>query len=123
LCLKTKDWTGAAKAADALIKADPKKTYPEIYLHQAVARYALKDLDGAAASVQEAIQRKIPRAEYVFGRILEAKGDAAGAREHISKYLELDKNTPDAELIRAHLQNVGKPDAAGPEPELLELLF
>ena len=40
----------------------------------------------------------------MLGRILEAKGDAAGAREHISKYLELDKNTPDAEAIRTHLK-------------------
>jgi Flp pilus assembly protein TadD len=123
LCLKTKDWQAAAKASDALIKADSKKIYPEIYLHQAVARYGLKDLEWATASVQEAIQRKMPRAEYVLGRILEAKGDAAGAREHISKYLELDKNTPDAELIRAHLQNVGKAEAGAVEPELLELLF
>jgi len=118
LCLKTKDWQGAAKASDMLIKADSKKTVPEIYLHQAVARYGLKDLDGAAVSAQEAIQRKIPRAEYVLGRILEAKGDAAGAREHMSKYLDMDKNAPDAELIRMHLQNVGKPDAAHDEPEL-----
>ena len=58
----------------------------------------------------------------MLGRILEAKGDAAGAREHISKYLELDKNTPDAEMIRAHLENIGKPDAEGAEPDL-ELLF
>jgi Flp pilus assembly protein TadD len=123
LCLKTKDWQSAAKNADALIKADSKKTYPEIYLHQAVARFGLKDLDGAAASVQEALQRKITRAEYVLGKILEAKGDAAGAREHISKYLELDKNTPDAALIRAQMENVGKPEAARAEPELLELLF
>jgi Tfp pilus assembly protein PilF len=123
LCLKTKDWQGANKAADALIKADTKKTFAEIYLHQAVARFALKDLDGAMASVQEAIQRKIPRAEYVLGRILEAKGNTAGAREHISKYLELDKNTSDAALIRSHLENIGKPEAAAAEPELLELLF
>jgi Flp pilus assembly protein TadD len=125
LCLKTKDWQDAAKAADALIKADSKKTFPEIYLHQAVARYGLKDLDGATASVQEAIQLKIPRAEYVLGRILEAKGNTAGAREHISKYLELDKNTSDAALIRSHLDNIGKPEAAAApsEPELLELLY
>jgi Tfp pilus assembly protein PilF len=122
LCLKTKDWQGAAKTADALIKVDSKKTVTEIYLHQAVARYGMKDYDGATASAQEAIQRKVLRAEYVLGRILEAKGDAAGAREHISKYLELDKNTPDAALIRAHLENIGKAPAA-PEPELLELPF
>ena len=123
LSLKTKDWQGAAKASDALIKVDSKKTFPEIYLHQAVARYALKDLDGAAASAQQAIQLKLPRGEYVLGRIFEAKGDAAGAREHISKYLDMDKNTSDAALIRTHLENIGKPQASASEPELLELLF
>jgi len=117
--LKAKDWAGAAKAADDLIKADNKKTFTEIYLHQAVARYQLKDLDGAAASAQEAIKLKIARAEYVLGRILEAKGDAAGAREHMSKYLEMDKNSPDADAIRMHIQNIGKPDPAEPELEVL----
>ena len=119
--LKAKDWEGAAKTADSLIKADSKKTYPEIYLHLAVARYELKDLDGAAASAQEAIKSKIPRAEYVLGRTLEAKGDAAGAREHIAKYLDEDKKTPDAEIIRAELENIGKPGASGVEPELERL--
>jgi len=118
LCLKTKDWQCAAKTSDALIKVDSKKTIPEVYLHLAVARYGLKDLDGASASAQEAVQRKILRAEYVLGRILEAKGDAAGAREHMTKYLDMDKKAPDAELIRTHLQNVGKADAAGTEPDL-----
>ena len=122
LCLKTKDWQGSAKAADALIKTDSKKTYPEIYLHQAVARYGLKDYDGAVESAQQAIQLKIPRGEYVLGRTLETKGDAAGAREHITKYLELDKNTPDAAIIRARLDNIGKAPGAA-EPELLELPF
>jgi hypothetical protein len=117
--IKAKDWAGAAKAADSLIKVDSKKTYAEIYLHQAVARYQLKDLDGAAASAQEAIQRKVPRAEYVLGRTLEAKGDAAGAREHMSKYLEQDKNAPDADTIRKHLENMGKPGAAEPDLEVL----
>ncbi len=123
--LKLKDWEGATKAADALLKADPKHLYPEIYLHRAVARYQLKDVAGAQADAEEAIQmdprHKRPRAEYVLGRILEAKGDAAGAREHISKYLELDPNAADVDVVRAHLQNFGKPEGAGLEPEL-ELL-
>jgi hypothetical protein len=118
LCIKTKDWQCAAKSVDALIKLDTKKTVTEVYLHQAVARYGLKDLDGAAASAQQAIQLKFARAEYVLGRILEAKGDAAGAREHISKYLEMDKNTPDADVIQAHLQNIGKPEASALDADL-----
>ena len=40
----------------------------------------------------------------------------------LEEYLELDKNTRDADLIRTHLENIGKAPAA-PEPELLELLF
>ena len=123
LSIKMKNWDGAAKTSDSLIKADSKRSFPEIYLHQAVARYALKDLDGAAASAQEAMKARIPRAEYVYGRILEAKGDATGAREHISKYLEIAKNAPDAPLIRTRLENLGKSEPGISEPELLELPF
>jgi len=122
VCIKTKDWQGAATAADALIKADPRRTYPEIYLHPAAARYELKDLGGAEESAQEAIRldpkRKQPRIEYVLGRISEAKGDANGAREHMSKYLELEPGGSDAAIVRAHIQGLGKPDPAGSEPEL-----
>jgi Tfp pilus assembly protein PilF len=124
-CIKLKDWEGASKAADTLLKADPKHTYAEAYLHLAVARYQLKDLAGAEMSVQEAIRldpkHKKPRAEYVLGRILEAKGDTAGAREHISKYLELEPTSADADLVRGHLQALGKTEGAGVEPELESL--
>jgi Tfp pilus assembly protein PilF len=121
LCIKTKDWSCASKTADALIKADPKHLYPEVYLHQAVARFELKDLAGAEESVQQAIRLdpkyQRPRAEYVLGRILEAKGDVAGAKEHMAKYLQLAPAPPDVDLIRAHLDNLGKP-ANGVDPDL-----
>src|SRR5690349_305210 len=55
VCLKLKDWDGSTKAADALIKADVKHSFPEIYLHRAVARYQVKDLDGAVQNAQEAV--------------------------------------------------------------------
>ena len=122
-CLKLKDWDCSTKAADTLIKADAKHSYPEIYLHRAVARYELKDLAGAAENAQEAVRldtrHKKPRAEYVLGRILEAKGDLNGAREHISKYLELDPNAQDVDVVRAHLQGIGKPDQLEPPLEIL----
>jgi hypothetical protein len=60
----------------------------------------------------------MPRAEYILGRILEAKGDSAGANQHISKYLELDAQAVDAAAVREHLQNIGKADAAGNAPPL-----
>jgi tetratricopeptide (TPR) repeat protein len=123
LCIRNKEWDCAAKAADALIKADKKKAYPDTYLHLAVARYGLNDLDGAAANVQEAIRldpnhRRMPRAEYVYGRILQSKGDLRAAREHITRYLELDKAVPDTDLIRQNLQSLDKNEVPETQPDL-----
>jgi Tetratricopeptide repeat len=117
--IKTKDWQNAAKVSDALIKLDPKQTYPEIYLHQSVALLKLKDLSGAEAAAKEAMRSsKLPRAEFVLGRIAEAKGDIAGAREHIGSYIAMDPMASDIELIKAFLQVVGKPEGAGVDPDL-----
>lgn len=113
MAIKTKDWQEALNSTDALLKVDTKKVYPEVYIHQAVAHYGLKDYDAALASVQESMKsdpsRK--RAEYVWGRILEAKGDTAGARQHIEKYLALDPAAFDVEQIHARLDLMGKPEA------------
>jgi tetratricopeptide (TPR) repeat protein len=120
LCIRTKDWECAARTADDLVTADKKRLYPDVYLHRAVAQYELKDLDKAMESAREALNpaHGTPRAEYVYGRILEAKGDINGAREHMSRYLELNKDAPDSEAIRQHLQNLGKSETTGAEPEL-----
>ena len=120
LCIKTKDWNCAGETADALIKEDPKHSYPEIYLHRAVARYELKDLSGAQASVEESMRldSKLARAEYVLGRILEAKGDLAGAKAHMTKYAQLEPAAPDIELVRGHIDNLGKPEANDVDPPL-----
>jgi Tfp pilus assembly protein PilF len=122
LCVKTKDWACASKTAEALLKVDPKHSYPEIYLHLAVARYELKDLNGAQESVEEAIrldpQMKRPRAEYVLGRILEAKGDIPGAKEHMAKYVKLEPAPSDVDLVHAHIDDIGKPQSTGVDPDL-----
>ena len=108
------DWENAAKAADTVLKYD-KRFYPEIYLHQAIARLGLKDLDGAESSINTAISldaaHKMPRAEYVLGRILQAKGDINGAKEHIAKYLQIDPGVQDSSQIKVLLDYLGKPGA------------
>jgi Flp pilus assembly protein TadD len=125
LCVKTKDWQCAIENSDILIKLDGKHIYPEIYLHRAVAQYELKNLAAAQESAQEAIRldakHKWPRAEYVLGRVLEAKGDINGARDHMKTYLELQPTAKDAEDVQTHMLGLGKPEQAAKEPEL-ELL-
>ncbi len=122
VCIKTGDWACASKSVEALIKVEKKAQYPEIYLHLAVARYQQKDLAGAEMSIQEAIRldpgHKRPREEYVLGRILEAKGDLDGARQHMTKYLELEPAPLDVQQVKAHLNSLGKPEAAAVDPQL-----
>ncbi|MEP6961873.1 MAG: hypothetical protein ABI995_07340, partial [Acidobacteriota bacterium] len=102
---------------------DKKRIFPEMYLHQAVAQYSLKEMPAAEASAMEALNPKerstAPRAEYVLGRILEAKGDMAGAKQHMMKYLELQPATEDAAIIKAHIDGMGQIGAPEPELELL----
>jgi hypothetical protein len=83
----------------------------------------LKDLDGALAAVQQCLMldksHALPRAEYIQGRILEAKGDMDGARQHMTHYLDADKTAKDAAQIKLHLANLGKPGVTDPDLEIL----
>ena len=65
--ISAKDWGGADRAAAELIKLDTKHRYPEIYTHQASARYYLRDLDGAESIARAGIgldtRHEAPRTE------------------------------------------------------------
>lgn len=121
LLLREKDWAGVLKQSAALIPLDKDRIFAEAYAFQAAAHLNLKDLASAEAAANEALnpkaKRTYPRAEYVLGRILEAKGDAAGAKQHMLRYLELVPAAEDAAQIKAHIDGMGKPGA--PEPELV----
>lgn len=117
-----KDWQGAVEAANTAIKLDIKHMYPEVYLHLAVAQYQLNDLNSAEANIRKSLevnaQERKFRGELVLGQILAAKGDVAGAKEHIAKYLQLSKASPDEDLIKGYLDVIGKPEAAAIHPDL-----
>ncbi len=121
VCDEMSDWDGAVKAADSLLKAD-KRYYPEVYLHQAIARVGLKDLAGAESSINTELMldasHKYPRAEYVLGRILQGKGDLDGARDHINNYLKIDPGVQDSSQIKVLLEYLGKPGAPAIETGL-----
>src|SRR5262249_23325232 len=115
VCVKLKDWKCTADNAAVVAKADTKHVFPQVYLHQAVALLMLKDLAGAEAAAREGLKLDpnhliIPRVGYVLARVLDAKGDFAGEREELTKYLAADKETPDGELIKARMTNLGQAD-------------
>ena len=122
LQVKAKNWQGASKTAERLMKLDSKQPYREIYLYHAIARFRLKDLDGAETSAKEAVRtdqkQRFMRGEWVLGRIAQARGDLDGARQHISKYIQLEPDAADIEQIKAFLQVMGKPEGAGLDPAL-----
>ena len=89
-----KDWDTADKTADILIMRDTQTRYPEARLIQAMARYQLKNFDGAISSATEAIRldgdrHRYPSAEYVLALALAEKKDYAGGQEHMKRYLAL----------------------------------
>ena len=110
------DWQATTEAAAGLIKVAPKKMDAPMESNLAVARYFLKDLDGAESAAAESIRldtrREFPRNEYVLGVILEGKRDFGAAREHLSKYLELAPRGADADDVRTRIANLGKSEAS-----------
>lgn len=119
LMVRQKDWAGALKTSAALIPLDKDRIFPEVYAIQAAAHFSLGDLAAAETAVAEALNPKAKhtysRGEYVLGRILEGKGDAAGAKQHMSRYLELVPAATDAAQIAAHVAGMGKPGNAEPD--------
>jgi tetratricopeptide (TPR) repeat protein len=118
--IRQRDWAAVNKTVTTFLPLDKSIMFPEMFLHQSAANYNLKDLAAAEASARAALNPKAKqsanRAEYALGRILEAKGDIAGAKEHMTRYLELVPGASDADMIQAHVAKLGQ--AGAPEPEL-----
>ncbi|HXN45704.1 MAG TPA: tetratricopeptide repeat protein [Bryobacteraceae bacterium] len=89
----------ALRIADQGVALNPVE-FPGIYYYDAVANYNLKNLDAAEKLALKAIRldfpREIPLAESLLGSVLAAKGDRAGAIEHLRRYLELSPKASDA---------------------------
>jgi Ca-activated chloride channel family protein len=122
-----KDWKAAAVTARTLIAADRKHVYIEANLMLAVALYQLREFDHALAAVHDAMRldklHQLPRAEYMEGLILEAKGDLSGAGQHLRNYIQQHPHAKDAAVVNDRLANLGKaplPDLAA-EIDTLDL--
>ena len=105
-------WEDAVKTSKTLIAADARHVYLEAYIQNALALYELKDYDGAAARINEAIRldkrMEFPRSEFILGLVLEARSDLDGAGGHLRHYLAEHPKARDAEFVADRLANLGK---------------
>jgi Ca-activated chloride channel family protein len=119
LSIEIKDWQNADQVSSSLIKMDTQARYPEARLIQAMARYQLKDMDGAIASATETIRLDAARhrfaaAEYVLALSLANKKDYVGGQEHMKKYLALlPPSSPNANSIRQLIADMDKTISGG----------
>ncbi|MEI9974220.1 MAG: hypothetical protein WDO73_20520 [Ignavibacteriota bacterium] len=86
--------------------------YVEAPFLSALALYQLHDYDAALARANDAIRfdklRELPRAEYVLGLILDAKGDFAGAEQHLRNYLRQNPKAQDIAQVNQRLAHLGE---------------
>jgi tetratricopeptide (TPR) repeat protein len=98
-------WDRVAATTDAAIKLDP-VDWPVLFFYNAVANFNLGRLNEAEQSAKRAIAAdQFPRAHYILGHILAARGDYRGAVEHMSKYLDLMTYAADAARVRSEIQD------------------
>jgi tetratricopeptide (TPR) repeat protein len=116
-------WADASATAAALMKADTEHRHVEAYVNHGIARYMLHDLNGAAASLGDAIRldakHQAPQSEYLLGVVQAAKGDREAAATHFRTYLQYAPSASNAELAKKQLEALSRPEpiAAAPPPE------
>lgn len=84
--------------------------FPGLYFYNAVAHFNLGQLDQAEKSARRAISldhdHEVPRAEDLLGNILAARGDRAGALEHMRNYLALAPKAGDADTVKQRIADL-----------------
>jgi tetratricopeptide (TPR) repeat protein len=107
-----KDWEAASKTSETLIRLDSKHAFLEAYLLNAVARYQLRDFDGALARLNQLApldkHQDFPRAEYIQGLVYEARHELELAAAHMRTYLAQHPHSADYNVVSERLANLGK---------------
>jgi tetratricopeptide (TPR) repeat protein len=99
----------AAEISSRAIDLKPTE-FPAVYFYHAVANFNLKHFDVAEASARRCVEldseHEVPRAEFLLGSVLAAKGDRAGALQHFNKYIELAPKAPDVAEVRQRIADL-----------------
>jgi len=111
LAVADKRMEDAAALGERALKLNPIE-FPGIYYFDAAANYDLKHVEEAERSVRRAIDldqdHDYPAAEALLGKLLADKGDARGAIDHFTKYLQLAPKAADAADIRRRIAELDR---------------
>lgn len=113
------NWEDAADTSKRGISLDPVE-FPGLFWCNAVANYNLKRLADADKSVRALLKldtrHYYPQAEKMMGELLIEQGKLQEAKTHLSAYLVLLPNAPDAGGVRQWMQRVDEASAKQPQP-------
>ena len=105
----------ASDLAEKALAQNPVE-FPAIYFYYAIAQHSLGHQDVAEKFALRATEldttHNYPRAEFLLGTLLDAKGDRKGAIEHFGKYLAEMPKAVDADQVRQRIAILEQDTAA-----------
>jgi tetratricopeptide (TPR) repeat protein len=114
---REKNWRAIAEVTATAIKLDP-YSYAAAYVLNAISNMRLGNMAAAEASAKLAVkldtEHVFPEAEYTLALILDNRGDAQGAVEHLRAFLQLVPNSPGAESVKGRIAELEKASGAKP---------
>lgn len=109
LAARQNDLVSAARYLDEALRLDPAHSFQACY-SDAVVNLMLKHYDVAERAARAALNfgetGAQSRANYILGMTLLAKGQNAGAKQYLTRYLELVPNAPEHDQIVKELTRI-----------------
>ncbi|MBN2337151.1 MAG: tetratricopeptide repeat protein [Acidobacteria bacterium] len=104
-------WAEAADIIEKALDLDP-VSFPEAYYVSALAHYNLGDYDQAGKRAEQTVLRdstyQFPKVHLIRANLFSLRRDTGAADEAMRLYLRHAPDAPEAELVRARLEN-GRP--------------
>jgi tetratricopeptide (TPR) repeat protein len=106
-----KRWEQVADITEKTLKLDP-FDYPQAYFYNSVAHFNLRNMEAAEKTGLQAekldTRNLFPQVHHLLGMICAGRKDWEGAATQFRNYLRLSPKAPDADKVRAQLDQVEK---------------
>jgi tetratricopeptide (TPR) repeat protein len=98
-----------ARADELLAQMQATSSDPQVLYRQGVAMFNASNVEGAIATLRQALEQDpdLAGAHYTLGLALLGQGQNADAQRHLERFLALSPDHPDAETARQMLQHLG----------------